>query len=79
MHNTNGHVQDANGHSVCEIADGRLDLGDMLAAAPDMLVALRELVAEADNPHGWNGHPHKHTLGFAWARAAIAKAEGGSQ
>lgn len=48
----------------------------LLAAAPDMLQALCELVAEADEHPGWEGHPHAHTVGFEMARAAIAKATG---
>lgn len=55
---------------VCE-ANARL-----IAAAPELLFALRELVAEADEHPGWEGHPHADTAGFQFARAAIAKAEG---
>ena len=51
-------------------ADARL-----IAAAPDLLQALQELIAEADAPVGWSGH-NGNTAGFDMARAAIAKAEG---
>lgn len=48
----------------------------LIEAAPDMLEALRELVAEADEHPGWEGHQFKNTAGFNMAREAIAKAEG---
>jgi hypothetical protein len=53
------------------LADVRL-----LAAAPDMLAALQELVAhdERDQQHGWVSHPRLDK-----ARAAIAKATGEPQ
>ena len=47
----------------------------LIAAAPDLLQALQELIAEADAPVGWAGH-NGNTAGFDMARAAIAKAEG---
>lgn len=53
------------------MADARL-----IAAAPDLLAALAELVAEADAPHGWEGHKNSQTYGFKLAREAIAKATG---
>jgi hypothetical protein len=43
----------------------------LIAAAPDLLAALRELVAESENDFH-----HPNTGGFEIARAAIAKAEG---
>ena len=46
----------------------------LIAAAPDMLQALEELLAEADNPVGWEGHPHSDTTGFQFARDAVKKA-----
>ena len=48
----------------------------LIAAAPQMLQALEELVAEADNPVGWDGHPHNETAGFQFARDAIRAALG---
>ena len=47
----------------------------LMAAAPELLAALEELVAEADNPHGWEGHPHAHTYGFQMARDILSKLE----
>jgi hypothetical protein len=47
----------------------------LIAAAPDLLAALGELVAEADEHPGWEGHD-PDTFGFDLARAAIARAEG---
>jgi len=46
----------------------------LIAAAPDLLEALEELLAEADNPVGWEGHPHSDTTGFQFARDAVKKA-----
>jgi hypothetical protein len=45
-------------------------------AYDDMLAALEELVEEADDHPGWEGHKYGNTLGFQWARAAIRKAKG---
>ena len=47
----------------------------LIAAAPQMLHALEELVGEADAPVGWDGHDGA-TCGFDFARAAIEKAKG---
>lgn len=41
--------------------------------AHDALVAaLSELVAEADEHPGWEGHPHANSVGFQMAREALA-------
>jgi hypothetical protein len=45
----------------------------LMAAAPELLAALSELVAEADSPQGWDGHPHPHTYGFQMARDILSK------
>jgi hypothetical protein len=45
----------------------------LMAAAPELLAALDELVAEADSPQGWDGHPHSHTYGFQMARNILSK------
>ena len=45
----------------------------LIAAAPDLLEALKEIIAAADGD-GWN----QLDASFATARAAIAKAEGGA-
>ena len=66
-----GYPEDHNGEIEIDHPDAIL-----IAAAPDLLDALRELVAEADEPVGWEGHKHPHSVGFTMARAAIAKAEG---
>lgn len=50
------------------MADARL-----IAAAPELLEALKEIIAAADGD-GWN----QLDASFATARAAIAKAEGGA-
>lgn len=67
-------------YRLVETDDERPALANALLfrAAPDLLEACKELVAEADEPIGWAGHPHKDTAGFDFARAAIAKAEGRS-
>lgn len=52
------------------IANARL-----IAAAPELYRALRELIAEADDHPGWEGHKSQ-TLGFEWARDAVKRAEG---
>lgn len=47
---------------------------DLIAAAPDLLTALEEIVAE------WSGDgcmaDHNDTAGIEWARAALARAKG---
>jgi hypothetical protein len=51
----------------------------LIAAAPDLLYALRELVAEFDSRHADEDHRTGYTLdtgGIAAARAAIARATG---
>ena len=45
----------------------------LMAAAPELLAALNELVAEADSPQGWDGHAHPHTYGFQMARDILSK------
>lgn len=45
----------------------------LMAAAPELLAAIEELVAEADNPYGWDGHPHPNTYGFQMARDILSK------
>jgi len=45
----------------------------LIAAAPELLEALKEIIAAADGD-GWN----QLDASFATARAAIAKAEGGA-
>ena len=53
--------------------------GDLLSAAPEMLEALSELVAEWDALHADETHRTGYTLdtlGIQLARAAIAKATG---
>ena len=47
----------------------------LIAAAPDLLEALQELVAEVENNEALNHHAFE-TTGFNMAFAAIAKAEG---
>lgn len=41
----------------------------------EMLHALRELVAEADEHPGWQGHPHSETYGFRLARDIVRRAQ----
>jgi hypothetical protein len=57
---------------ILEVAEANAAL---IAAAPKLLEALTELVAEADDHPGWEGHAFSNSLGFQMARAAIAKAE----
>ena len=49
----------------------------LIAAAPDLLAALAELVAELDNREAPQGSIYRDTGGMMLARAAIAKATGG--
>ena len=46
----------------------------LIAAAPDLLAALRDLVAQHDRPHGFNDE-HWYATEVAAARAAIAKVQ----
>ena len=50
--------------------------GRLIAAAPELLVALTELVAEHDAKELPQGHYPRDTGGMELARNAIAKAEG---
>lgn len=43
----------------------------LIAAAPEMLAALAELVAEADEHPGWEGHARPDTAGFQLARDVL--------
>ena len=64
-----------NRHSEATSADKNL-----IAAAPELLNALQELVAEWDTRNAAEDHRSGYTLGtagIAMARAAIAKATGG--
>ena len=76
-------IDDSRGHAVGEIvyadtrkpADARL-----IAAAPDLLAALEELIAEWDATHADEDHRTGYTLdtgGIRMAREAIARATGG--
>jgi hypothetical protein len=67
-----------NGTLIAEIFDN--SYADVIAAAPDMLAALREIVAMTDEDAGTfrkRGGTYRGLVGIA-ARAAIAKAEGRS-
>ena len=48
----------------------------LIAAAPDLLAALREMLAELDGRIAPHGYIYRDTGGMILARAAIAKAEG---
>ena len=48
----------------------------LISAAPDMLAALQELIAELDNREPPQGHIFRDTGGMILAREAIAKATG---
>ena len=63
------------------VADGATDdAARLIAAAPDMLEALLEVVGEWDSSHADEDHRSGYTLdtgGISQARAAIARATGG--
>ena len=63
------------------VADGATDdAARLIAAAPDLLDALMEIVAEWDTRHADEDHRTGYTLdtgGIAQARAVIARATGG--
>ena len=68
-------IWDATQDRVC-YAEGAED-AKLMAAAPDMLTALEEIVAEWDTIHAEEDHRTGYTLdtaGIAMARAAISKA-----
>ena len=69
MHGQSAIASEANGKTVAIAYDGKAD-AHLLAAAPDLLAALR-VIAEDGKRNGW-------IPSFHWgeARAAIAKAEG---
>ena len=46
-------------------------LGDAVGRYEAAVEALSELVAEADNPVGWDGHQAPYTYGFELARKVI--------
>ena len=48
----------------------------LIEAAPDLLAALREMLAELDGRIAPHGYIYRDTGGMILARAAIAKAEG---
>lgn len=48
----------------------------LIAAAPELLAALREMLAELDGRIAPHGYIYRDTGGMILARAAIAKAEG---
>ena len=60
---------------ICHVGNGPRSLANarLIAAAPELLEALKEIIAAADGD-GWN----QLDASFATARAAIAKAEGGA-
>lgn len=68
-------IIDADRNEVCEAFVAPA----LIAAAPDLLAALREIVAEWDTQHADEDHRTGYTLdtgGIAQARAAIARATG---
>ena len=72
-------INSPRGHAVGEIVytDTRNPAdAQLIAAAPDLLEALLELIAEADAPINWSGHQAPNTEGFQRARAAVYKAIG---
>ena len=87
----NGHdarvylIDDARGHAVGELvyADARKPAdARLIAAAPDLLAALEELIAEWDATHADEDHRTGYTLdtgGIRMARDAIARATGADQ
>lgn len=62
-------------------SDGETQAADarLIAAAPAMLEALREIVAEQDARTPPQGTIYRDTGGLLLARAAIAQAEGGGR
>ena len=72
-------VQRSSGGTVAEIQSHNPDDAALVAAAPDLLAALLEVVAEWDARHADEDHRSGYTLdtgGIAQARAAIARATG---
>lgn len=68
-----GHLQYRPDGEEMQDANGRL-----IAAAPDLLAALRDLVAISSGKHDDNAYNEEWTAAEDRARAAIAKAEGKS-
>lgn len=67
------HVFDRDGVTVCE--PWRIDDVPLIAAAPEMLIALKELVDQCQARHDSEGLSPHEAGEFMRARAAIAKAE----
>jgi hypothetical protein len=73
-------VQRSSGGTVAEIQSHNSDDAALVAAAPELLAALLEVVGEWDSSHADEDHRSGYTLdtgGISQARAAIARATGG--
>ena len=64
----------ASGEVLCNA--NRLANARLISAAPDLLVALEEVIAELDNREPPQGHIYRDTGGMILARDAIRKAKG---
>jgi len=60
---------------LARINDLQRALGDAVGRYEAAVEALSEIVAEADNPVGWDGHQAPHTYGFQLARKVIEEHE----
>jgi hypothetical protein len=64
-----------NGALICALCENNPANANLIAAAPDLLAALKTLCAAVDRIRGPHGPPGDGTA-VAAARAAMAKAEG---